>query len=418
VVEGSLKTPLHPNYMTTLTILTLILVSFAGMIPNQISPVWYPQLIMLSICVFLYVNLTLWKFNKWLSLFLGYCLFSVVFSDLFFALYNLNLPTLRLKLGYGLLSFGKINPRSLLILYHLYLCSYAAYLISFLKEKQRKYIVRTIAGIIGINILWSFLQYFNIDPIFHCINNIKVDNIVGFMGSWNCFGAYLAIGAPLVMSISPFLIFPLLLSVILAKMWYGVLVVSAITLLYLWKLKRRYLVYFVPVVLVASIFTVAKYDKVNWNVLNGDRVALWNVSTRSILKGNIQLGERNIKCSPWIGYGLGSFPLLIPNYSSQKFNPSNSKYNHAHNDPIEVLFDLGILGFIFLGLLLLSVWRRFVISVDSVELSVLGLCLLSYFLCSLSYFASHMPATGMLLVVIYGLFEAVRRENGAFTVGS
>lgn len=401
--------------MTILILLTLILVSFAGIIPNQLAPVWYPQLIVLSACLFLYINTTLWKFNKWLSLFLGYCLFSVMFSDLFYALYNLGLPTLRSRIAYGLFSFGKMSPRALIMLFHVYLCSYASYKISFLNAKQRKYILWTIASLIGINVLWSFLQYFNLDPIFHCIDNVKKDNIVGFMGSWNCFGSYVAIGTPVILAISPFLVIPLLLSVILAKVWYGVITLSVISFVCIFSFNKKLLRYFIPLLIFASLFMVLKYDRVGPDTFKGNRVAVWKTSVKSVLKGSIKIGEREIKCSPLFGYGFGNFPAIMPGYISQKFNTPAAKYNHAHNDTIEVLFDLGIVGFLLLLALLVSVLKRFIRTIKSKEFMIVSLCLLSYFLCSNAYFVSHMPATGMLLVIFYGLFESIGRENGTST---
>jgi O-antigen ligase len=56
----------------------------------------------------------------------------------------------------------------------------------------------------------------------------------------------------------------------------------------------------------------------------------------------------------WVGSGAGTFEYALPSY----VNGNYGGYDHAHNDYLELLSDLGYLGFSFLaGLVLISLWQ-------------------------------------------------------------
>lgn len=401
--------------MTLLVCAMIALVSLAGILPNTLAPVWYPQLIVLSLFSFLYINYTLWKFNKILSIFLIYCLISVFFYNVTFVVYNLPSRSLKSIFFYTLSSFGNINPRQLVLLCHIYLCSYISYRISFISRKSREWVVRTLVAILVLNLFWSLLQHFNVDPIFNSISTPGKDNIVGFMGSYNCFSSFVTILTPLLYIISPLFSIIAIIFVLLVKTWFSVFVILASTLIFLMKYRKKLLLPLGIFLGVVSILSITKFDTIDFK---GNRVAVWRTSIGSILHGRINLEkDRTIKCNPLFGFGLGEFPRYFPNYpeKSLDFNTPVAKYNHAHNDFVEVLFDLGLIGAGLLVLLLLSLLRKFLRTSKTKEFVIYSLCLLSYILCANSYFVSHMPVTGMILVVIYGLWESVRRENGSIT---
>jgi putative inorganic carbon (HCO3(-)) transporter len=57
-----------------------------------------------------------------------------------------------------------------------------------------------------------------------------------------------------------------------------------------------------------------------------------------------------VKNYPIIGSGAGSFYSVFPSYKKSIINPF---YDHAHNDYLEIVIEYGILGFTFLGMLVL-----------------------------------------------------------------
>jgi putative inorganic carbon (HCO3(-)) transporter len=57
-----------------------------------------------------------------------------------------------------------------------------------------------------------------------------------------------------------------------------------------------------------------------------------------------------VKNHPIIGTGAGSYYSVFPGY---KKSIINSFYDHAHNDYLQMLIEYGVLGFVFLGLLVL-----------------------------------------------------------------
>jgi O-antigen ligase len=57
----------------------------------------------------------------------------------------------------------------------------------------------------------------------------------------------------------------------------------------------------------------------------------------------------------WTGTGAGTFYYVFPQYAGE---PQMSGYDHAHNDYLELLSDLGVIGFSALvGVVLLSLWQ-------------------------------------------------------------
>jgi O-antigen ligase len=56
----------------------------------------------------------------------------------------------------------------------------------------------------------------------------------------------------------------------------------------------------------------------------------------------------------WVGSGAGTFRYAFPSYVNGDFGG----YDHAHNDYLELLSDLGYLGFSCLaGVVLISLWQ-------------------------------------------------------------
>ncbi len=115
-----------------------------------------------------------------------------------------------------------------------------------------------------------------------------------------------------------------------------------------------------------------------------------------------------IKEFPLGGVGLGAFSLAFPPYKTEKFN--GITVDHAHNDYLEVLSEVGLAGFIpwmtfFLSFLLFSVraWLR--LGDSSLRLLAVGcLCaVVATLIHGLTDFNLQIPANAMLLFIAMGL---------------
>lgn len=135
-----------------------------------------------------------------------------------------------------------------------------------------------------------------------------------------------------------------------------------------------------------------------WQALEGsyeERSAIWS-STINLIKD-----------FPVIGVGLGGYSLSYPPYKSDRHN--GITVDHAHNDYLELLSEVGIAGFIpwlsFLLLFLALSTRAWTICPSSSARLLAGGCLcgtVAILVHSLADFNLHIPGNATLLFVIMG----------------
>ena len=121
-----------------------------------------------------------------------------------------------------------------------------------------------------------------------------------------------------------------------------------------------------------------------------------------------------ISTNPLWGYGFGNFLVYFPFIPQQQnFNYINEKFTHAHNDLIETpVFELGVIGLISLLLLFINFFREFIVHKKNKELIMIFTCILAYLLNALGNFLSQIAVSGMLLMIFYGMFKGIIKENG------
>ena len=83
--------------------------------------------------------------------------------------------------------------------------------------------------------------------------------------------------------------------------------------------------------------------------VNVDNQLLFNVPNGPVLTDKKDIEDYN-----WFGSGAGTFRYAFPSYVNGDFGG----YDHAHNDYLELLSDLGYLGASCLGaLVMISLWQ-------------------------------------------------------------
>jgi O-antigen ligase len=90
------------------------------------------------------------------------------------------------------------------------------------------------------------------------------------------------------------------------------------------------------------------------------RVASISTETRSEISGGMRLSIdrdalRMFRQKPLLGWGLGSFPVVYPEFRSFY---TNFFVNEAHNDYLQLLSEMGLLGFGVMLWFLVLVYRR------------------------------------------------------------
>ena len=383
-------------------VISLFIILLAGILPLNGSPVWYGQYLGLLLCLFVGISLFLWNFNPFLSIFTILCVFSTFFIT-------------------------NISPRAIILLIQLYLGYICAYGLSKFNQKQRKIVLRGILSLVFLQCFWLILQLFNKDPIFKSLYNYNLA-IVGLSGSKDQLGSFFALITPVLMNFHPLLIFVSIFGLVLSKSSFAFMAAIIGGLLYYRLLDKKKFKFLSLILVVFGICFVLTYDKPKLADF-GIRANVWNYSIKSVIKGNIYIEKNNMKVivntNPLFGYGFGNYLTIfpyVPQSEAQKyfnakfqFNCITEKFTHAHNDFVEYFFELGWLGlFAMIGLVLNFIWG-FIKSKKSPELILYFSSIVVYLLNSTGNFLSQMAMSGAFLIIFYGFYMGVRRENGQAT---
>lgn len=376
-----------------LTVLGILLIVLASIVPIPGADVWYGQYLMLFGLMFLGISLVLWKFNKWLSVFTILCLISAILVT-------------------------KLNMKAVLCLLQVDLACLATYAISRFDKVQRRWLLRTIFAIAMIQGIWVIVQSLNMDPIFYKIGDRLLDDTVGFSGSKNQLGAFLAITAPVVLEVCPWLLPLSIFGIFKSVTSTAWLALCVGTMFYCWAKVRKLFCALTVTMMVSTFVFILVFDK-NPQTSLEQRGHVFGNTIKAVATGKIAISKevepgksitKTYICNPMFGYGLGAFSRIFP-YSNHDFVPGAHVYGHCHNDFLEGFFDLGFLGFyslIFLVIgFLIDVYRNRAIK----EAMIYGSSLIAYLVCANGIFPSHTAVNGMLLIVFYGMFRGSLREN-------
>jgi O-antigen ligase len=150
------------------------------------------------------------------------------------------------------------------------------------------------------------------------------------------------------------------------------------------------------------------------------RVKVWQHAIKCVINGKILLNDRvTVKAIPMSGFGFGSFlqyfPRVAKNSAGGYFNFDNEKFSHAHNDYVELFFEIGI-GVIFMFMFIFDLYRRALRALrkkNKIIIILLG-CITAYLIDASGNFISHLAVSGMIITILYGLLEGEIRD-GRFT---
>jgi len=143
----------------------------------------------------------------------------------------------------------------------------------------------------------------------------------------------------------------------------------------------------------------------------------WQRSSGQVRSWDWWVGWEMFKDYPMTGVGLGNYKLNFVPYKAQLLaSPRGEAYNfyidraaQAHNEYVQVLAELGILGVLALiaclGVLTVSFWKRLRANDEANRLDLLLLAcgIVSFLIHSVVSFPAHLPASSLVLVVALGL---------------
>jgi len=158
---------------------------------------------------------------------------------------------------------------------------------------------------------------------------------------------------------------------------------------------------------------------------------LWKQGSTQTRTWDWWVGWEMFKDSPLVGVGLGNYKLnFLPYKAAFLATPRGEVYDfyidraaQAHNEYVQVLAELGIVGVLALASLLVvlvvSVWRRIRANDESDRLDLLlfSCGLATLLVHALVSFPAHLPSSSLVLIVTGGLiFSRAYGTEGRFSV--
>lgn len=375
---------------------SILAVPLSAIIPIPGTDVWFGQYLAL-LCMFCVgIALFLWDFNRFMSMFLLLCLYST-------------------------LIVSKQAPKAMLVLFQINLSCLAIYVISKFNSDLKERLLKVVIILFLLQSLWMILQRFDLDPIFTRFaddirSSKRLDDTVGFSGSHNQIGIFFAITAPIVLRYCPYLLPLSFISLIWATTstafigFIGAIAFYSFTKLKIMRMatkETKLISIFVLFVILMSAYLFFKSDR--WSPGKySERVELWSQSLWSVPMGRLMMMDEKdrlsyFKFNPFFGIGMGTFTRYSP-VNQDIYIKSAHRYEHAHNDLVELTLEMGYSGLIAIIFMMIDIIIKFIKSIKTnlIVLSFSGL--LAHFICSLGVYTVHTAVAGMLLILNLGIF--------------
>lgn len=364
--------------------------------------------------------IALFHSNKWIGAFLGYAMFQLVFihSDITKVIPNI--------------FFGAV-------LYHF---------ITKCVRPSPKYLW-ALYGVLILNIVWAVLQIYQIDPIFMMVDQQHqtiMTEFPGFFALPAFLGNYAAVVLPLSFTLSPVLFPFALIGLFFSKSSFSVLAALVASLFYFWFRKR--IVFWVILLVFGCI---SAFYVINHDLPSGQfsrRLSAWKLITSQAFK------------SQFLGHGIGSYGTkyfvvetapslknrLVSNNKQlldfiaeeakdkkewgvlnaiSQINPDdfddsyvmglkNLLQDHqmdyhiwdpAHNEFLQVFFDMGLVGILIIGGYIFDLFRRFLQYGNDPIIYSLMAAFVAILIVSFGHFPFHIARLASPFIVILALLD-------------
>lgn len=375
---------------TFFIIASLVVGLLSAAIPIPGTDVWWSQFVAIMGIGFICVAIHVARMSFAISLFFIYLVFSTIF-------------------------IAKMDIMSILCLMQTGLCLLMAKYISTLDKCNRNIIIKALVGLLFFQVFWGAVQALNLDPIFKLSTNAKLSDTVGFNGSHNQYGLFLAALSPFAFN-NIVLIALVFAAIVMSKTYSAYIAMAAAFIFYHRADKKVVALGLVATICLSFVFLFFVHKGLNEKFK--ERFDLWKLSISQVWQEKAVMKisptvNKIITCNRWFGYGFGKFFQISP-YTQEKVIQNNSKgqhrYEHAHNDYVELFFDCGIVGIFFFILVLLELFLKFSRS-SGCHVNMLGSCLVAYAVCALSIYTVHTAFNGFLFCILIGLLYGCFNEE-------
>lgn len=282
----------------------------------------------------------------------------------------------------------------------LYLAIFYKLIVQYLDKKKIKLILKWLSYLILLTLFYCVIQSFKLDQLHNTIKGIYLGEgalydlghpaVIGFIGNPTHLSAYLGMCLPfLFLYKKPWLSISLLFIIISFFTNYGSrtvpitgIIVAIVTLLYcLFCFGKKKFVIGILILLIL-IGAVCLFFDLGSELLSA--------------KGRIGVWEEYweyIKPSFILGRGLGANKVI------STYSPDFKSFNHLHNEFLQVLLELGIIGLL---IIIYGVWDFFRIKNKSKEDIILKAVFLGFLVQSFTLFPAHLWMTSSLAMFVYG----------------
>lgn len=368
--------------------------------------------IALALGLFALYSGTLKKFrNYWILAFVGFFLVSMFFAPQFgFLLSFREGMKITLLSNRSISGVWAFKPFAYALIYLLMLIAISSESFTF-KELKKTLTVMVFAGFIMS--LYIYIQAAGLDQFFALQDTNQARNATkgllgGFIGQPTTCAPFIAMLVPIALYLKRYFftlcmiiaVFMIQSDVAIAGMIIGTLGYMCISGR---KVNRVIGISVIILTLVAGVYGTHRYKDFNIQKFmtsraNG-RFSAWKIMYEDYI------GPIKGKKATVTGFGPGAFKYT---HSIRK----NNNWQEAHSEPLELLYNFGIVG---LSLFILALWKMISLVceklsfhyIDEYVLSLLG-GLLGILVCSLGSFPFHIAPTMFYTVVILGL---IHNEN-------
>jgi len=294
-----------------------------------------------------------------------------------------------------------------------------------------------LAGVYGL------LQYLGVLP--GSSGGSGLPELISSLGNRNYLGGFLAylLFPSVILVLTPRWLWVRVVSILMIAFCFGMamlvqqtavvvsLVVTAIALGVGWAIfrpvdpvrKNRLWILALLLLLVITFLVMAPSGPLNSVVgLSADESSwigrIWERNAGNVRSWDWWVGWEMFKESPVVGVGLGNYKLNFLAYKAEFLaTPRGENYGfyisraaQAHNDYVQALAELGILGglavFGFMAVLAVSFWLRIRRMKDEdkrLELLLLACGVIPVFVHALVSFPAHLPASSLAFIAIIGI---------------
>lgn len=355
--------------------------------PGTVS--WYPQCLALITLGFLIASACVYKVNKPLAFISVYAIYSWLF-------------------------ICHQHPRALMLLVLCFAGIGLTALVSKIEETHKMYICLIVMAILQFALL--LFQKAGFDPFFYSlVRGSGHTELVGFVGSHNQLGIYYAAMAPILFHLCMPLMLISFVAIIFSTSSSAAIGAAIGIFAYIVLIRARYLLFvFIPVCLVCLIM-LQRFDSTI--DVASRRAELWKQTIEQLSVGKVNMdmgkGVHHIQVfSPWTGAGIGNFMTLSPLSQGERLFGKGWQYDntprweHAHNDLVEYIFDFGWLGIPLLAWLLFDIISKFIAAVKTNMLVVTFSSLIAQAVTSMGVYIIHAPVSYFMLCLTLGIFYA------------